>query len=153
MPQRLAPERVARLDRERVQRPEVGLAEAEQRTPADPSNRQDRQNHDSRADPRRLGEAVGGLADPGPKDERRETEQDGRQQDRDDPGEQELRQADFGEQAAGDRQQRALLGGGMVALHVAEARIENWPCAFGRKARSIGRVTGIVHAGESRLGT
>ena len=72
---------------------------------------------------------IGSLADPCGQRERRETEQNGGQQDRKRPGEQELRQADFGQEAAGDRQKRPLLRGGMVVLHVPKTRIEERLCA------------------------
>ena len=91
VPQRLAPDRVAGLDRQGVQRPEVGLCEPEKRAPADPSDRKDRQNDDRRADPRRLGKPVPSLSDPAGQHERREAQQDRGQQDRDKPGEQQFR--------------------------------------------------------------
>ena len=59
-------------------------------------------------------------------------------QDRYDPRERELRQADLGQKAAGDRQKRLLLWARGVVLGVAVARIEDRPRWIGRAALEPG---------------
>ena len=147
--QRLAPERVSGLDGERVQRPEVCFRQAEQWAPTDPGDRQEGDEGDRGADPRRLGEPVRGLADPAAEHERREAEQDGGQEHRRRPGEDKLRQADLGNEAAGDGEKRALLRGGAVVLHVAEARIEKRLRAFWPTAAALCLDCGKVHGARA----
>ena len=146
MPQRLAPECVAGLDRKRVQRPEVLLRHAKQGSPAEPGDGKGDENDQDGARSGGLRETDPRFSDPGGESERRKAEQHGRQQDRERPGEKELRQADLGEQAAEHRQKRALFRGGPVVPHVAPPRIENQRRGTAREARSIGFGGGIVHA-------
>jgi hypothetical protein len=74
-----------------------------------------------------LGHLRGGrrqLEQPSGGDQRRQAEQQGRQQDRKGQGEEELRQADFGEQAAGDGEQGSLLRAGDVVFDITSPRID-----------------------------
>ena len=124
MAQRLAAKRVAGLDGQRVERPEIGLCDPKQRPPSEPSERDDRNQHQRRADPRQFQNVFGYGREPGRRHQRREAKQHRRQQQRDGPGEQQFRQADFNQQTAGDRQQRSLSGAGGVVLNVALAWID-----------------------------
>ena len=139
MPDRLAPERVAGLHRERVQRPEIRLGEPEQRAPAVDRDRRRGDHDDHRADLGRLVEAVRRLADPRRQDQRREAEQNRGREDLDRPGDGELGQADLAEQASGDREQRALLGRRVIALEIAETRIDQRRGSGRCRRRSSGR--------------
>ena len=146
VPQRLAPERIAGLDRERVQRPEVFLRHAKQGAPAEPGDGKGDENDQDGSRSRGLGETDPGFSDPGGQSERREAEQHGGQEDRERQGERELGQADFGEKTAENRKKRALLGGGPVVLHVAAPGIEDRLAGTAREARSIVFGGGVVHA-------
>jgi hypothetical protein len=53
--QSFAGERIARLHGERVERPEIDFSDPEQRSPSDPSDRDDREQGEGRADPRECG--------------------------------------------------------------------------------------------------
>jgi len=111
MADRLAPEGVARLDRKRVQRPEVRLDEAEQRPPSGDRGGCRRDHDDRRAELGGLRQAAGGFADPGRQKQRREAEQDRGREDLKGPDDGELRQTDLAEETAGDGEERSLLGG------------------------------------------
>ena len=134
MADRLAAERVSRLDPERVERPEILLGRAKQRAPAEPARKRHAEQHQRgansgqfedadkrRRQPRRSRSAALRPRSPPAARSRRSRRA-------------ELRQADLGEKAAGDRQKRLLLRARGVVLGVAVARIEDRPCWIGRAA-------------------
>ena len=130
MADRLAAQGVARLNAKRVQRPEIRLGDAKQRAPAEPADEDDREQHEPRAESVEFQHSGKNVPDPCRRDKRREPQDRRRQHDRRHPREQEFRQADFGEQAAGDRQKRLLLRARNVVLGVSVARVEDRPPAI-----------------------
>ncbi len=131
MAQALAAKGVPGLDGNCVERPEVYLGDAQQRSPAEPANQgyaeQDKRGPHSG----QCCDLTRHLGQPGGCDQRSEAEQDPGYQDQRDPRERQLRQADLGKQAAGDRNERALLRARGVVLGIALARIDEQ----GRKRR------------------
>ena len=144
MPQRFAPERIAGLHRERVQRPEIFLDHSKQGTPAEPGNRKGNKNDQDESRSRGLCKTDPGFSDPGGQHDRSQAEQHRGQQDREHPGEHEFGQADFGKKTAEDREKRALPRGGLVVLHVAASGIDN-PISGAREGRSIVFGGRVVH--------
>ncbi len=149
VPKRLAAERVDRLDRDGVERPEAMLDGAEQRPPAEPAGHDHRHEQEQRQD---VADPRGDLGRQGRKpagdDERRDAQQQAGQHDEQTPRCDQLRQADLGQQAAGDGEQRALLGAGRVVLDVAEAWIDEWSHGSGRRTQIEGPVssyTAVCH--------
>ena len=108
--QRFAAERVAGLHGERVQRPEIRLGDPKQRPPSDPPHGSDRKQDEYRSPARLRSGQVDPEAFASQADARSgaKPKQHCRQHDRERPGEQQLRQADFGQQASGDREERPL---------------------------------------------
>ena len=148
VPQRFAPERVAGLHGERVQRPEVFLRHSKQGTPAEPGDRKGDKNDQDESRSRGLRKTDPGFSDPGGQHKRSQAEQHRGQQDRERPGEHEFGQADFGKKTAEDREKRALLRGGLIVLHVAASGIEN-PLSGARDTRSIVFGVRVVHWARS----
>src|SRR6185369_6651396 len=112
---------VGRLDRHRVQRPEAALDEAEELPPSKPSHREENEEHEDRAEP--TDTVRRDLAPPHAREHGCGAEHQRRHDDEQAEGEAELRQADFGQQVAGDREQRPALRARRVRLDVAVARI------------------------------
>ena len=100
MADRLAAQGVSRLNAKRVERPEIRLGDPKQRSPAEPADEDDREQHEPRADAIQFQDSGKNVPDPCRRDKRRETQDRRRQHDRRDPREQEFRQADLGEEAA-----------------------------------------------------
>ena len=138
MTDRLAAQGVSRLNAKRVERPEIGFRDAKQGTPAEPAYGDDSEKQKRGAEPVQFQDSGEDAADPRRHDERREAQDRRRQHDRHNPRQQEFRQADLGEQAAGDRQKRLLLRARDVVLRVAVARIEDRPLAIRLAALKLG---------------
>ena len=124
MTQRFAGERVAGLHGERVERPEIGLGNPKQRPPSDPSQRDDRDKASAVPIPVSAASRCDSFRKPGGRQQRRQTQQHCRQQQQHRPGEQQLGQTDFDQQAAGDGEQGPLPGTGGIVLDIALARID-----------------------------
>ena len=145
MPNGFPPKGVAGLDRERIQRPEVCFGEPKQRAPAEPGDHERRNTTSAAPTPvasarrpeasliqavRISGEAPSSTAGTNIWTNQLNSE---------------LRDADLGQKAARDGEQRALLRRGMVILKIAEARVENGSAGGPRFYRAI-RVGGrFVH--------
>ena len=138
MPDRLAAQGVSGLHAKRVERPEIRFRNAKQGTPAEPARGDDREKQKRGAESVQFQDSGKDAADPRRHDERREPQDRRRQHDRRNPCEQELRQADLGEQASGDRQKRLLLRARDVVLGVAIARIEDRSRPNGLAALELG---------------
>src|ERR1700722_7532990 len=130
MADRLAAQSVSRLNAKRIERPEVGLSNAKQGTPAEPAYGDDSEKQKRGAEPVQFQDAGEDAPDPRRHDERRKAQDRRRRHDRDDPRQQQFRQADFGQEAAGNRQKRLLLRARDVVLRVAIAWIEDRPLAI-----------------------
>ena len=102
--QRLAAGRVARLHRERIERPEAFLGEPQHAAAAEPSQRSKTNEERRRPDAEQRGRhLVGELVNPDRRDDRRDAQHQARHDDQRDPGGQQFRDADFRQQAAGER--------------------------------------------------
>ena len=119
-----AAKRVGRLNGQGIERPEIRFGGPQQRPPADPSQSGDCDEEQRGPQTRLPDELDRGRGQPGRGHQRRQSKKDARHQDRSHPGEQQLGQADFGEQAPGDGKKRPLLRAGGIVLRVAPARIE-----------------------------
>ena len=71
MADRLAAERVSRLNPKGVERPEILLGGAKQRAPAEPARERDAEQHQRGADPGQFEDPDKDVANPGGDDERR----------------------------------------------------------------------------------
>ncbi len=125
MPDRLAAQGISRLNAKRVERPEILLGRAEQRTPAEPARKRHAEQHERGADSGQFEKPGKDVANPCRRHQRRYSQNRRRRHDRRDPREHEFRQADLGQEAAGDREQRLLLRARGVVFGVAVARIED----------------------------
>ena len=152
MADRLAAQGVSRLNRERIKRPEIRFSDSKQWTPAEPARGDDSEKQKRGADSVQFQDSGKDAADPRRHDKRREAEDRRRQHDRRNPCEQKLRQADLGQEAAGDRQKRFLLRARDVVLGVTVARIEDRPLktrlaalklGLGARGNHVGRLHGV----------
>ena len=124
MPDRLAAQGVSRLNAQGVERPEIRFRRAKQRPPADPARAGDSDQHQPGADAVQFQQPGPDVADPCGRDQRRETQDRRRKHDRRRPRDDELCQADLGQEAAGDCEQRLLLGARRVVLGISVARVD-----------------------------
>ncbi len=125
MPQAFANHYIGRLDRQGIERPEAAFRQPQQRPGTEPAHCRQRQQQQGRPDLgeryRRLGPYRG---DPDRNEKRRRPKQQAREADQQHPDDDELRQADLRQQAAGQRDQRSPLGAGRIVLDVAISRID-----------------------------
>ena len=153
MPDRLAAQGVSRLNAKALSAQKFASATRNKRPPADPARADDREKHESR---RRMPYNSSNLEKTPPTHavatERREAQDRRRQHDRRRPRDEELRQADLRQEAAGDREQRLLLRARGVVLGVSVARIDDRPrrsaargapLGFGARGDNGGRSHGV----------
>ena len=153
LPERFAERGIAGLHDDGVERPETLLDEAEEVAPSEPGERDEAGKGEDRPDAEdERGQLVGDDLEPFGENDRNKAEQQAGKQEQNYPGEDQLGQADFDQQAAGERQHRAGLGARGVVFDVALPWVDDG-CGIAGFGLRLFRAAGARHRAGLTLGS